>query len=417
MASRMRALSRVAGAGRGGRALRNTMQSRWLLNVGEVGHNAHDLASVPPRWSPSELLPATSGHPRNDEDHLMPKRFLSRSARAERPSPCAALADDLREGAARRVPVLLLALERGLHHLHRHVRRQPLERSLRSRVAPEPEDRARNLGDGQRCENEAQHAGQDPRKGAGRGCGRSRGLAPSSFRRGAGGEGPAGLPPDRLERRPRPSGPAARRLLHSSAATQGSPFLGQAPSCPFSASDGADFAGGGRRARLAGHPPRALPGPDGVRRPFELVGVLRLPFGGCGDRFLQVRGRRRSGGAPTPPFLADVRRRPVSTGARSDRRFRLAADGDAGRRDLPRPMLAALPPCAGTANLSSLDTRPALTASVLPDDAIPSAPAPSALTGGSGGAPPDAAGSELRVSLVTSRSPRRLSSACSRRAF
>lgn len=222
-----------------------------------------------------------------------------------------ALADDLREGAARRMTVLLLALERGLHHLHRHVRRQPLERSLRSRVAPEPEDRARYLGDGQRCEDEAQHAGQDPRKGTGRGCGRSRGLAPSSLRRGAGGEGPAGLPPDRPERRPRPSGPAARRFLRGPAATQGSPFPGQAPSRPFSASDGAGLAGGGRRARLAGHPPRALPGPDGVRRPFELVGVLRLPFGGCGYRFLQVRGRRRSGGAPTSPFLADVRRQPV----------------------------------------------------------------------------------------------------------
>lgn len=94
-------------------------------------------------------------------------------------------------------------------------------------------------------------------------------------------------------------------------ADQGSPFPGQAPSRPFSASDGAGLAGGGRRARLAGNPPRALPGTDGVRRPFELVGFLRLPFGGCGDRFLQVRGRRRSGGAPTSPFLAVVRRQPV----------------------------------------------------------------------------------------------------------
>ena len=34
-----------------------------------------------------ELLPATSGQPRKDEAHLMPKRFLSRSASSERWSP------------------------------------------------------------------------------------------------------------------------------------------------------------------------------------------------------------------------------------------------------------------------------------------------------------------------------------------
>ena len=123
-----------------------------------------------------------------------------------------------------------------------------------------------------------------------------------------------------------------------------------------------------------------------------------------------------AGARRRPPSSRTSAGSPFSTGVRSGRRFRLAAEGGAGRRDLPGPVPAALPPCAGTANLSSPDTRPALTASVLPDDAIPSAPDPSALTGRPGGAPPDAAGSERRVSLVTSRSPRRLSSSCSRRA-
>ena len=143
----------------------------------EVGHNAHDLASDLLARRPGALA-RDFGAPEERGGPLDAEEVLVALGEGREAVALPALADDLREGAARRMSVLLLALERGLHHLHRHVRRQPLERSLRSRVAPEPEDRARNLGDGQRCENEAQHAGQDPRKGAGRGCGRSRGRPP-----------------------------------------------------------------------------------------------------------------------------------------------------------------------------------------------------------------------------------------------
>ena len=51
-------------------------------------------------------------------------------------SPWAGLLDDLRDGAARRVPVLLLALERRLDHLVGDVGRQPLEALLGGRGRP-----------------------------------------------------------------------------------------------------------------------------------------------------------------------------------------------------------------------------------------------------------------------------------------
>ena len=63
------------------------MQSRWLLNTVK---SAMTPTREPPTSSlvAQELLPATSGHPKYEEAHLMPKRFLSRSASAERASPC-----------------------------------------------------------------------------------------------------------------------------------------------------------------------------------------------------------------------------------------------------------------------------------------------------------------------------------------
>ena len=185
----------------------------------------------------------------------------------------------------------------------------PLERSLRSRIAPEPEDRARNLGrrPALRGRSTARRTGI-PAKGpaAAAAAAAALPLLPS-LRRGR--RRPCGLPPDCLECRPRPY---RRRAAFSAARPRrrARPSPGQAPSRPFSASDGAGLAGG-RRAPLPATLHAPLPGPDGVRRPFELVGVLRLPFGGCGDRFLSGTRPPSERGRADVPFLADVRRQPA----------------------------------------------------------------------------------------------------------
>ncbi len=77
----------------------------------------------------------------------------------------AGLLDDLRDGAARRVPVLLLALERRLDHLVGDVGRQPLEALLGGRVVPEAEQRAQQLRDGERAGDEGHDAGHRPEQG------------------------------------------------------------------------------------------------------------------------------------------------------------------------------------------------------------------------------------------------------------
>ena len=75
------------------------------------------------------------------------------------------LLDDLRDGAARRAPVLLLALEGRLDHLVGDVRRQPLKAPLGGRVVPEAEQRAQQLRDGERARDEGHDPGHRPEQG------------------------------------------------------------------------------------------------------------------------------------------------------------------------------------------------------------------------------------------------------------
>lgn len=99
----------------------------------------------------------------------MPKRFLSRSASSDQVVARAALADYLGERATGGMPVLLLALERRLHHLHRDVGRKPFEGRLGSFALPEAEDGAHELRDDQHREDEAEDARERSRHGAGGG--------------------------------------------------------------------------------------------------------------------------------------------------------------------------------------------------------------------------------------------------------
>ncbi len=129
------------------------------------------------------------------------------------------LDDDLGYRAARRVPVVLLAFDGGLHHLVGDVGRQPREALLRRLVLPEAEQRGDELADGEGDEDEGEH----PREDAAQRGGGARDRAAYRLRRCAlrrdGGLGPAGrlggLCPDRgLDadgRRLRPLGGACLR--------------------------------------------------------------------------------------------------------------------------------------------------------------------------------------------------------------
>ena len=99
----------------------------------------------------------------------------------------AGLLDDLRDGAARRAPVLLLALERRLDHLVGDVRRQPLEAPLGGRVVPEAEQRAQQLRDGERARDEGHDPGHRPEQGGRRARDRARDRGGGALRpRGSG---------------------------------------------------------------------------------------------------------------------------------------------------------------------------------------------------------------------------------------
>ncbi len=96
--------------------------------------------------------------------------------------PLAGLLDDLRYGAARRVPVLLLALERRLDHRVGDVGRQPLEALLGGRVVPEAEQRAQQLRDGEYARDEGHDAGHRPEQGGRRARDRARDRGGAALR-------------------------------------------------------------------------------------------------------------------------------------------------------------------------------------------------------------------------------------------
>ena len=151
----------------------------------------------------------------------------------------AGLLDDLRDGAARRVPVLLLALERRLDHLVGDVGRQPLEALLGGRVVPEAEQRAQQLRDGERACDEGHDPGHRPEQGGRRARDRARDRGGGALR-------------------PRGSGRLARRLRGR---------LGRL------------MLGRGGRAGCLGAARASLWGAEGGRRLAAALGCfLRLPL-------------------------------------------------------------------------------------------------------------------------------------------
>ena len=250
------------------------------LEHGEVRHDADEgaadlLARRPGALARDLGAPEIRGGPLDAEEVLV--------AVGERREgvPLPALADDLGDGAAGGVAVLLLAFERRLHHLHGHVRGKPLEGRPRRRVVPEPEDRAGQLGHGERREDEAQRPSEDAGEGPRRGRRGGSERPPRPFLRGRARRRPGGLPGTRLSGaggdpgapRPepgrllrggpgRPPRPFARRLALSRRPRVRAAPAGPGP--PFRRGGAASEGGGGPslagacgEAVLAGHQPGA----------------------------------------------------------------------------------------------------------------------------------------------------------------
>ena len=79
----------------------------------------------------------------------------------------ARFADDLGYRAARRMPVVLLALDCLLHHLVGNVGGKAREALLRRLVLPEAEQRRDELACGERDEDEREHSREDASQGGG----------------------------------------------------------------------------------------------------------------------------------------------------------------------------------------------------------------------------------------------------------